>query len=132
MQYYYNTQDNAVYIDCIHDSIPETAFKITAEQFKELTEARSKNMVVDFVDGLFVFKEPDKVYPDIPTVSEQEDALREVRNKRLSATDWTQIPDSPLAGDKDILAYRAALRAVPQTEGFPMVDLPIAPSKITV
>jgi hypothetical protein len=48
-------------------------------------------------------------------------AIREDRNARLAACDWTQLADSPLDPDgKGAWAlYRETLRMVPQQEGFP-------------
>jgi len=43
-------------------------------------------------------------------------ALREERDAKLVATDWTQMPDSPLSAEKQAewASYRQALRDVPQ------------------
>ncbi len=53
--------------------------------------------------------------------------VREDRNQRLSACDWTQLADSPV--DKALwLTYRQALREVPSQPGFPWeVTWPIMP-----
>jgi len=48
----------------------------------------------------------------------QSENVRENRNQRLAACDWTQLSDAP--GDKTAWAsYRQALRDVPLQEGFP-------------
>ena len=54
-------------------------------------------------------------------------AQRTERNKRLSATDWTQLPDSPV--DSAAWAtHRQALRDISAQEGFPWtVQWPEAP-----
>lgn len=131
MKYFYDTEDKVIYIDVIHDEIPDLCIEISKEQYEDIISARSMGMEIIYGEQGFIFN-PVIQLPDMPTLSEVEGALREVRNKRLYATDWTQLPDSPLSGDKGILEYRAALRAIPQTEGFPMVDLPIAPDTVTV
>ena len=43
------------------------------------------------------------------------DELIEKRNRRLVASDWTQLPDSPLSDEKkaEWAAYRQALRNLP-------------------
>ena len=53
--------------------------------------------------------------------------VRALRNKRLVASDWTQIADAPI--DKDLWAkYRQALRDVTEQSGFPWsVEWPVAP-----
>ena len=55
------------------------------------------------------------------------DAMRAERNARLSASDWTQLPDAPV--DRDAwAAYRTALRSLPQHPGFPWdVEWPTPP-----
>ena len=52
--------------------------------------------------------------------------MREERNKRLAATDWAAMPDSPTMSDA-MTAYRAALRDVPTQSDFPTVTWPTAP-----
>lgn len=50
--------------------------------------------------------------------AEQAKSVREDRNKRLSETDWTQLPDAPV--DKTVWAtYRQALRDISKQAGFP-------------
>lgn len=47
--------------------------------------------------------------------------VRAERDRRLAASDWTQLPDSPLASEKKEAwaACRAELRAVPETQTDP-------------
>jgi hypothetical protein len=57
--------------------------------------------------------------------------IRADRNRLLSETDKTQLPDAP--EDKDIKnaykAYRQALRDIPEQEGFPYnITFPEAPA----
>lgn len=55
---------------------------------------------------------------------------RAKRDRLLSATDWTQIPDAPLTADQKAAyaAYRQALRDVPQQAGFPgVIEWPVGP-----
>ena len=50
--------------------------------------------------------------------SQQTKAVRDTRNARLSACDWTQLADS--TADKTAWAtYRQALRDIPTQSGFP-------------
>lgn len=48
------------------------------------------------------------------------EGFREVRNKRLADTDWTQMNDSPLSGSikTQWQTYRQQLRDMPQADGF--------------
>lgn len=59
--------------------------------------------------------------PHIPTQEEKEQTIRNERNMRLSYTDWTQLPDSPLTAEQKAAyaEYRQALRDVPEQAGFP-------------
>lgn len=53
--------------------------------------------------------------------TQQADAVRTDRNKRLADCDWTQLADSPLDTTTKAAwaTYRDELRAVPQQAGFP-------------
>lgn len=58
------------------------------------------------------------------------DSVRELRNKKLSVCDWTQLADSPLDATKkaEYEAYRQALRDVTSQAGFPTdVTWPVEP-----
>lgn len=52
------------------------------------------------------------------------------RNSLLRASDWTQVPDSPLsAEDRQAWAvYRQALRDLPEAPGFPDGEWPTPPA----
>jgi hypothetical protein len=45
--------------------------------------------------------------------------IREERNTRLAASDWTQAADVPQSVKDNYAPYRQALRDVPQQTGFP-------------
>lgn len=47
--------------------------------------------------------------------------IRQRRNNRLSATDWTQLPDAPLTQEQKAIyfTYRQQLRDVTKQDGFP-------------
>jgi len=54
--------------------------------------------------------------------------IRAQRNQLLQASDWTQATDVPNAFKNKWVAYRQALRDVPQQQGFPNdVVWPIPP-----
>ena len=48
--------------------------------------------------------------------------MREERNKRLAATDWTSSSDVTMSAE--MRTYRASLRDVPAQENFPIVTWP--------
>lgn len=53
--------------------------------------------------------------------------VRQLRNKRLQDTDWTQLPDAPV-DPAPWAVYRQALRDISEQEGFPAdVEWPIPP-----
>lgn len=55
---------------------------------------------------------------------------REKRNQLIAETDYMAMPDYPLDGEKKaaVLAYRQALRDVPEQAGFPrQIDWPVKP-----
>jgi len=55
---------------------------------------------------------------------------RETRNELLAASDWTQMPDSPLTDEVKTswATYRSSLRDLPTSEGWPDVTFPTEPS----
>jgi hypothetical protein len=56
--------------------------------------------------------------------------VRAQRDALLTASDWTQVTDSPLTTDVKAAwaTYRAALRNLPQQSGFPLtITWPTAP-----
>lgn len=63
--------------------------------------------------------------PPPPTAAE----VRQQRGDLLTATDWTQVPDSPQASDPAWKVYRQALRDLPKQAGFPTTVMwPVAPT----
>ena len=52
--------------------------------------------------------------------------VRAERDRRLSASDWTQVLDAPVDRTAWVL-YRQALRDLPEQPGFPDVDFPETP-----
>jgi hypothetical protein len=55
---------------------------------------------------------------------------RGVRNNLLTATDYTQLPDAKLSPEKiqEFVAYRQALRDIPEQQGFPWdIEFPTPP-----
>ena len=66
--------------------------------------------------------------PYVPTQEEKAAAIRAERDALLTATDWTQLPDVPVATREAWAVYRQALRDVPQQAGFPdTVEWPVKP-----
>ena len=61
----------------------------------------------------------------------QMDIFRLARNKKLSDSDWTQSPDSPLTDEKKAAwaTYRGLLRNLPPSVTNPwIIDWPTQPS----
>tara|TARA_B100000212_G_C27359191_1_gene527373 strand:- start:981 stop:1379 length:399 start_codon:yes stop_codon:yes gene_type:complete len=76
-------------------------------------------------------------YSSLPTKEEQ-DAMtasnnRMIRNQLLMESDWTQMPDGPLADEVKTswATYRSSLRSLPEHENWPNLedaDWPTKPS----
>jgi hypothetical protein len=71
-------------------------------------------------------------YPlgELKTDEEYAAEARERRNALIAETDYMAMPDYPLDEERKaaILAYRQALRDVPEQEGFPrQIDWPVKP-----
>lgn len=74
------------------------------------------------------------VEPDNTEVQRHAAFQRLRRNYLLSASDWTQLPDTPLTAEEVIAwrRYRELLRALPNAEGWPYVQFPAEPGKEVV
>lgn len=71
-------------------------------------------------------------YPlgELKTDAEYASEAREKRNQLIAETDYMAMPDYPLDAEKKatVLAYRQALRDVPEQAGFPrQIDWPVKP-----
>jgi hypothetical protein len=80
--------------------------------------------------GATDWREVDADYVPAQTPDELAAVARAKRDELLAASDWTQLPDSPLSSDvrSAWAAYRQALRDVTGQEGFPGVIVwPVAP-----
>lgn len=67
---------------------------------------------------------------ELKTDEEYAAEAREKRNALIAETDYLVMPDYPLPDDKRqaVLAYRQALRDVPEQAGFPrQIDWPVKP-----
>lgn len=89
---------------------------------------------VDVVDGSVVRRTWPNAVPDTEGwaahLEAKAQALRTERNARLTACDWTQMPDAPLTSEQRTAwaVYRQALRDVPEQEGVPLeVSWPVKP-----
>tara|TARA_Y100000114_G_scaffold38736_1_gene34466 strand:+ start:8778 stop:9119 length:342 start_codon:yes stop_codon:yes gene_type:complete len=82
-----------------------TAIKVTASQVEMTSEEIAARKAEEAADG----------------TDEQRDmrSLREVRNKKLAETDWTQGSDVPDAIKNAYTAYRQALRDITKTHNNP-------------
>ena len=87
-----------------------------------------KPLVVSLVDDAYVLS------LDVDTVSAAAwTALRTERNRRLAATDWTQLADAHLSQEKKDAwaAYRQELRDLPDEVTDPLaVEWPLDPTQI--
>jgi hypothetical protein len=67
-----------------------------------------------YCDG--VFSKPVKEEADLAFLSS---SMRNKRDRLISVTDWTQLPDVPPTTAEKWLPYRQALRDIALQEGFP-------------
>lgn len=132
---YYSKQTGGFYAQEIHgDNIPSDAVEITAEQHAELLHGQSEGKWIEADENGY----PTLVDPPAPTVEQLAGQVRAVRDAKLVATNWLverhreeqESGTTTLAVQEysDLLAYRQALRDVPQQEGFPFdVEWPEIP-----
>ncbi|WP_240505810.1 phage tail assembly chaperone [Erythrobacter colymbi] len=95
-----------VMIDNPDCRIPAGATEITAERFAELMAAQQDGAALVVSGGKPI------AIPTVASAFERRAARRRRRDQLLAASDWTQLPDSPLSESEkaDWAEYRAALR----------------------
>ena len=86
--------------------IPLGATEISGARFNELMMAQQSGAAIELRGGKPV------AVPRAPSAEELQTARRRRRDQLLAASDWTQLPDSPLSVDdrSEWAIYRQALR----------------------
>jgi hypothetical protein len=96
---------------------------VVAQVADEVFDVASPCFWVDCADDVvaYAYKYENGAVVPIPNpapVPPTAEKVREMRNKRLLDSDWTQLADAPL--DKQAWAvYRQSLRDLPNQSGFP-------------
>ena len=102
----------------VEQSINPNNYYVSEDQLVQISEAPSSNHAFDYAT---------KTWIDSRTDTTQWLFIRDWRNKLLTQSDWTQMPDVPLIGKQAWAAYRQALRDITlQTDPFAIV-WPVAP-----
>lgn len=79
-------------------------------------------------DEFSAFDYESKSWKDSRTAETEWILIRRKRDTLLSASDWTQLPDVPLATKSAWATYRQALRDITEQPGYPVeVIWPITP-----
>lgn len=132
---FYSKQTNYFYTTEIHgENIPDDAVEITQEQHAALLQGQSEGKVITADENGY----PILVDPPAPTAEQLAAQARAERDTKLTATNWLverhreeqETGTTTLTAQEyaDLLAYRQALRDVPQQAGFPeTIDWPILP-----
>lgn len=106
----------------IHDG------RVAATAIDEFQTDDPETVVIVAPDDFDTARMSDYVYRDGELVLPIAEIVRAERNARLTACDWTQLPDAP-ADTAAWAAYRQALRDVTAQVGFPWdVTWPTPPS----
>jgi len=99
--------------------------------FDPQTQAADQNAQPLLVDGKWtlgwtiVSLTPDQ---QATATTQKAASVRADRDQRLAASDWTQLPDNPLANKAAWATYRQALRDLPKETDFPWaVTWPTSP-----
>ena len=112
------------YFSDIHKNIPQNCIVISEEEHKNALEHMCLGKTVSVIDGKLYFSDPVILKEDIERL-----VLRN-RQKLLSESDWTILPDAPFTKEQkdEWKIYRQALRDITEQEGFPEnVVFPEAP-----
>lgn len=137
----FDAQGNiTAFYDSVESPVPNglSAVRIDNEQWRDLIAAQStgKRLVIDGAG------KPASIDPPPPTRSEVAAVKRAKRDAALHATDWlvSRHQDETLIDDgttltaaqfTTLLKYRQALRDIADVDGWPNIDLPVAPDFVT-
>ena len=107
MKYFYSPVEGGFYIEGVHKNIPEDAIAITEAEYQDLLDGQSLGKQIVFKDSKVQLQ--TKPAPEITWTR-----IREIRDGKLTSTDWTQMPDSPMssAAKTDWKSYRQLLRDI--------------------
>lgn len=134
MQFFFSPSAAGFFSPDFHTSIPEDAIEISADEHAALLAGQSQGKCIVADGG----GRPTLVDPPPPTDDQLAAAARAQRDETLAGTDWlvARHRDEVDAGGKTtltadqfkaLLAYRQALRDLPDQKGFPAVAMPESP-----
>ena len=92
---------------------PEIKIEVSEPTFDYASSLRNGRISIDGAGG-YVFT-PDATNPEIMNAQ-----ARAARAELLAASDWTQLPDVPLATKQAWADYRQALRDITGQPGYPL------------
>lgn len=95
-----------------YSSYPPDIIDVTSEYHNLLDGVNSKNKKIVVTNGLVHLVDKD-------SVAVTWDQIRQKRNRLLSESDWTQMPDVVNINKLDWAGYRSFLRNIPQTFSNP-------------
>lgn len=122
--FYYRLDDNRIW------SVADARFIASVPEGSELVPCPDEHgeSTLDGLVGCLEFYGFDK--GDLKSDAEYAAEARAKRNALIAETDYLAMPDYPLPEDKRqaVIAYRQALRDVPEQAGFPrQIDWPVRP-----
>jgi hypothetical protein len=111
----------------VYTSVPISESDLANVTLKVVAEDGTVTDITDPSQFEFTWAEISSIMDDLPDTDGVD--LRIERDKRLSKTDWTQMPDSPLDADKkaEFAVYRQALRDITKT--YTSLDYVIFPEE---
>lgn len=127
---YISSSTCGFYIEGVNTVIPEDAVEINDELYEKLKAADSRLIAFDAA-GFPFLKDSYEIDPELLRLAEVQ-----WRDAELKLSDYelnkVQDGDSKAFGTvADWRTYRKALRAYPESEGFPSVEnRPVAPSNL--
>ncbi|SLK09531.1 tail fiber assembly protein [Novosphingobium mathurense] len=127
MALFFSASVGGFFDDGVHSVIPGDAREITRARHAELMDSASAGMLITANEN----GDPVALEPPLPDDAELRRRLRAERDRLLAASDFTQLPDSPLTDElrANWAAYRQALRDLPETVTDPAaVEWPVAPA----
>ena len=128
MSHFYSPETKGFYHSEIHADMPEDVFEVSDELYSDLIVGQSQGTIIVYQNRQL--KLVNFVPPPITW-----EGVRNLRNRRLSACDWTQLSDAQLSSEDRIrwAAYRQELRDITIAFDSPSdVVWPLSPDQTAV
>lgn len=105
-------------VKAYQDQIDESIYYLPANStYEKPPSYDSETEIIQFQDNQWkVLPKPEPEKPELPELPDPMETLRQMRDSKLSQSDWRMTVDYPHSNQEEWKAYRQALRDLPENE----------------